>query len=128
MAQIALYLDEDVRPTLAKILRERGFNVLTAVEAGMIGKSDREQLELAISQGRAILTHNIGDYVQLAQEYARQQRSHAGIIISDQVPLKELLQRTLRLLATLSAEEMRGRFEWLNRYRSAKRASFREGQ
>ena len=34
MAKIALYLDEDVHPTLAQILRERGFDVLTTAEAG----------------------------------------------------------------------------------------------
>jgi len=33
MALIALYLDEDVHPRLATILRERGFDVLTAAMA-----------------------------------------------------------------------------------------------
>lgn len=117
MSAIALYLDEDVHPTLAVILRERGFDVLTASEAGMLEKSDPEQLELAARQGRAILTHNIRDYVQLARQYAEQNRAHAGIIVSDQLPLRELLRRTLKLLAALSAEEMANRFEWLSNYR-----------
>ena len=117
MATIALYLDEDVHPTLATILRERAFDVLTTSEAGMLGKSDPEQLEFAARQGRAILTHNIRDYVRLARQYAEQNRAHAGIIVSDQLPLRELLRRTLRLLTALSAEEMVNRFEWLSNYR-----------
>lgn len=117
MAQIALYLDEDVYPTLATILYERGFDVLHAAEANMLGKSDPEQLEFATSQGRSILTHNVRDYVQLAQQYAEQNRSHAGIIVSDQLPLKELLRRALKLLTALSAEEIVNRFEWLSTYR-----------
>ncbi len=117
MSAIALYLDEDVHPTLAAILRERGFDVLTASEAGMLGKSDPEQLEFAVRQGRAVLTHNIRDYVQLARQYAEQNRTHAGIIVSDQLPLRVLLRRTLKLLAALSAEEMTNRFEWLSTYR-----------
>lgn len=35
----------------------------------------------------------------------------------DQLPLRELLRRTLRLLTALSAEEMANRFEWLSNYR-----------
>lgn len=117
MARIALYLDEDVHPTLAKILRERGFDVRTTAEVGMLEKSDPEQLEFAAAQGRAILTYNVRDYVRLAQQYAEQQRTHAGIVVSDQLPLRELLRRTLRLLADLSAEEMVNQFEWLSNYR-----------
>ncbi len=117
MARIALYLDEDVHPTLARILRERGFDVLTAADVGMLGKSDPEQLEFAATHGRALLTHNVRDYVRLAQQYAEQKRAHAGIIVSDQLPLRELLRRTLKLLAALSAEEMVNRFEWLSAYR-----------
>lgn len=117
MPAIALYLDEDVHPALAVILRERSFDVLTASEAGMLGKSDPEQLEFATREGRAILTHNIRDYVQLARQYDERNRSHAGIIVSDQLPLRELLRRTLKLLTALSAEEIANRFEWLSNYR-----------
>jgi len=106
-----------VHPRLAKILRERGFDVLTTAEAGLLEKSDPEQLEFASGQGRAILTHNVRGYVQLAQQYAKQKRTHAGIIVSDQIPLRELLRRTLRLLAALSTEEMINRFEWLSSYK-----------
>jgi predicted nuclease of predicted toxin-antitoxin system len=117
MAAVALYLDEDVHPRLAMILRERGFDVLITAEAKMLEKSDPKQLEFAAQHGRVILTHNIGDYARLAQQYAKQNRVHAGIIVSDQLPLKELLHRTLRFFAARSREEMINRFEWLSDYR-----------
>ena len=68
MASVTLYLDEDVHPRLAMILRERGFDVLTTAEARMLERSDPEQLEFAAQHGRVIFTHNIGDYARLAQQ------------------------------------------------------------
>ncbi|MFQ6056883.1 MAG: DUF5615 family PIN-like protein [Methanosarcinales archaeon] len=118
MARIALYLDEEVKKTLARILRERGFDAISAHEAGMLGRSDSEQLNFAKSNNRAILTHNIGDYVDLAREYAYQDRPHCGIIVSNQLTLRELLRRILRLLSTYSAEEMKNRFEWLHNFKN----------
>jgi len=54
----------------------------------MLGKSDLDQLEYAIKQKRVLLTHNIGDFVQLSQEFARDEKPHFGILVSDQLPLK----------------------------------------
>jgi len=71
MARITLHLDEDVHPKLASILRERGFDAITTADAGMLENSDPDQLEFASSQGRTLLTHNVRDYVQLAQLYAK---------------------------------------------------------
>lgn len=42
MAQISLFLDEDVRVLLGRVLRERGFDVYHVLERGRKGKSDRE--------------------------------------------------------------------------------------
>ena len=59
MAQkIKLYLDEDVDPLLAKVIRDRGYDVLSTHEAKMHNSDDYKQLDFATSQGRAILTHN----------------------------------------------------------------------
>ncbi len=64
-SQIKIYLDEDVRLLLAKVLRERGYDVISCVEEGLIGLSDEQQLLQAISKERAILSHNIRDFVHL---------------------------------------------------------------
>lgn len=94
MAQkIKLYLDEDVDPLLAKVIRDRGYNVLTTHEAKMHKSDDYEQIDFATSQGRTILTHNIRDFHRIAKEYAEINKFHAGIILSSQLPFKELLKK-----------------------------------
>jgi hypothetical protein len=44
---ISLYPDEDVSVKIAVNLKNRGFDVLHAVEAGMLGARDEEQLKKA---------------------------------------------------------------------------------
>jgi uncharacterized protein with PIN domain len=44
---IKLYLDEMVPTDLARVLRQYGYDVVTAQEAGMLGKTDVEHLEYA---------------------------------------------------------------------------------
>jgi predicted nuclease of predicted toxin-antitoxin system len=118
MDVIQLYLDEDVRPLLAAVLRDRGYDVLTTAEAGMIGRSDAEQLDFATSQGRVLFTHNVRDYMRLSQEYSRTGRSHAGLILAPQMPFKELLRLTLRLLTQIGTEPFIDRVQWLTHLRA----------
>ena len=44
---------------LAEALRRRDYDVETTVEAGTMEASDEEQLAYAVSQQRALVTHNI---------------------------------------------------------------------
>lgn len=115
---IRLYLDEDAqRTTLVRALQARQIDVLTANEANQIGVSDTEQLAFATSQNRTIFTFNRGDFVQLHTEYLRQNRSHAGIIVSDQLEIGMITRRLLRLLDVRSAEDMRDWLEFLSNWR-----------
>jgi uncharacterized protein with PIN domain len=113
---IQLFLNEDVHTKLAKALRQRGFDAITTVEAGMSGSPDEEQLAFAASQGRAILTFNRGDYARLHKRYAEHGWEHSGIIISEQYPIGELLRRMLDLLMSLSADDMCNRLEYLSQW------------
>lgn len=47
-----LYLDEDVSVLLGELLDARGFDVITARDRGMLGKSDEEQLAYSASKER----------------------------------------------------------------------------
>ena len=47
-----LYFDEDVSVVLALVLVGRGFEVLTARDAAMLGRSDEEQLVFATNNRR----------------------------------------------------------------------------
>jgi uncharacterized protein with PIN domain len=117
MAPIRLYLDEDITDALARVLRARGFDCMSAFDIGGEGKTDLEQLDFAISQQRAIMTFNVKHFAALAKQYADQERSHYEIIMSNQLPFGELLRRVLTLLRLRSAEEMIDRLEWLQNYK-----------
>lgn len=103
---IHVYLDEDIDVLIATLLRSRGFVATTALQAGQLGKTDAEQLEYAISQRAAILTHNRIDFEDLAREYFEQKRFHSGIIIAVRNPYQEVLRRLLTILNTTTADEM----------------------
>ena len=63
---IRLYFDEDSsRHSLARELRFRGADVITAIEAGMVGRADEQQLEWTASNGRALYSFNRGDFYSL---------------------------------------------------------------
>jgi predicted nuclease of predicted toxin-antitoxin system len=62
MSTIRLFLDEDVWPGLAVVLRERGFDVVHAYEVERGGMPDADQLAYSAQEGRAILTHNTKDF------------------------------------------------------------------
>jgi predicted nuclease of predicted toxin-antitoxin system len=114
MAKIALLLDEDVRPMLGEILRQRGYEAIHVLEAGRAGKSDAEQLAYAVSQQRTILTHNIRHFRLLNQRYHEEGRQRFGILLSGQVTLRDLLRRALRFLGRHTADDVKNNLLWLN--------------
>jgi predicted nuclease of predicted toxin-antitoxin system len=110
---IRLYLDEDVHGDLGKALRQQGYDVLSVNEAKQHGLSDLQQLEFAIEQNRTIFTFNTVDFIELHLSYLSQTRSHSGIIVSKQIPIKETIRRLLILLDRMSAEEIQNQLYWL---------------
>lgn len=110
---IGVYTDEDMYGTLARALRERGYDALSTPEAGNTGYTDDEQLRYAISQQRAIVTFNVADFVQLHTDYLHGNINHWGIIVSKRVPIGEVVKRMLHLLNGLTADEMQNRLEYL---------------
>ena len=103
---ISLYLDQDVDILLAQLLRARGFDVQTTLEAGKLGAPDHDQIGYAASTGRAFFTHNRVDAENLAAEYAAAGTSHHGIIIAVRRPVYELRRRALILLDAVAADEI----------------------
>jgi hypothetical protein len=100
------YLDEDVSVLLAVLLRSRGFEVTTTVEAGQRGANDPQQLEYAILHGMTMVTHNRADFEELTRQYIAAGKSHAGIIIAVRRPAHDIARRLLALMDQVSAEEM----------------------
>jgi predicted nuclease of predicted toxin-antitoxin system len=64
-----LYLDENVDTLVAKILRTRGYDVLTTDEAKRKGTSDPSQLKFAVGSEMAIATMDRVDFELLAKEH-----------------------------------------------------------
>jgi len=103
-------------PKLARLLRERGFDAVSAHEVGNAELEDSEHLAYAVSQGRAILTYNAKDYAPLLDKYWWAGREHYGIIVSEQLPIGELLRRVLRFLNAVTADEMRNNYKNLGEF------------
>ncbi len=114
---VRLYCDEDsLRHALVLSLRKRGVDILTALESGMTGKKDEEQLAYAAARGLVIYSFNMGDFCRLHARWLAEQRSHAGIIVARQqhYSVGEQMRRLLRLVAAKTAEEMQNRLEFLS--------------
>lgn len=114
--KIRLYLDEDVDVALAAALRQRGMDVLTTQEAGHLGSRDEDQLAFATHVGRVFFTHNRSDFARLHKKITGMGCSHAGLVLSDQLPIGVLLRRISSLCFHLAQEEMSNRLEFLGQW------------
>ena len=114
--RIKLYLDEDVDVSLSIALKQKGIDVLTTQESGHKRLSDAEQLEFAVSNKRAILTHNKRDFILLHKKYLLEGIEHYGIILSDQRPIGEMLRGLSKLIFSLTVEQMKNRHEFLSNW------------
>jgi predicted nuclease of predicted toxin-antitoxin system len=110
---IELYLDEDVDVLIAELLEKRGYSALTARDAGKLGQEDSEQLEYAITQGRALFTHNRHDFEKLAQEYFETQQTHYGIILAIRRTPFDIVKRLTPLLNEITADEFQNQVRYL---------------
>jgi len=113
MDKMRLYLDEDVHKKVATALRLRGYDAISAHEIKEWGIRDKEQLDFAISQKRAIFTFNVGDYVILHKQYLKSNKKHYGIIISKQLTLSETINRLAVLLLRDKPEMLVNQLIWL---------------
>lgn len=87
----------------------------------MLGLDDEEQLDYAATRGMAILTCNAAHFLMLARAYETAGRAHAGIIISSEQYSRrrfgELLRLVLRLLNTLTADELMNGVIYLQQFK-----------
>ncbi len=74
-------LDEDLNPGVAETGRGLNLDVVSVHEIGRRGLDDREQLELAASDGRIFITRNRDDFIQLTVEFYQAGSPHPGILI-----------------------------------------------
>ena len=116
MSDVRLDVDEDAgENAVVEGLRARGFDLLTTIEAGKCGASDRDQLAFSLQQGRAIYTFNVGDFARLHRDYLSQGVDHHGIIVlpDQRCSIGEKIRRVAQFVSSVTAKEMVNRMEYL---------------
>ena len=77
-----LLLDEMFSDDIAQQLRAKGYDVVSAVaDPALVGLPDDQVLAYASTQGRALVTANIKDFVPLDGRYRAAGQSHTGLIL-----------------------------------------------
>jgi hypothetical protein len=77
-----LLLDEMFSDSIAQQLRANGHDVTSVVaDPALVGLPDELVLAYASSQGRALVTANIKDFVPLDSRYRAASQSHPGLIL-----------------------------------------------
>jgi hypothetical protein len=106
---IKFYVDEHVSRAVVRGLRERGVDVLTVTEAGMLGASDEEHLRRALMDGRVIFSQD-DDFLRLHALGSE----HAGIVYAPQhTPIGIIIQGLMLIYQILEPTEMAGTIEYL---------------
>lgn len=107
---LRFHLDENVDPAIAHGLRNRGIDVTTSGEIGLLSADDDVHLRVGQTEGRVIVTHD-EDFLKLAAAGV----SHAGIAYChiEARTIGEIV-RYLDLMADyLGPEDMQNRVEFI---------------
>jgi len=111
---VRLYFDEDVARDIVENLRQRGFDVLSARDAGQLHLDDDEQLAFAVAEGRAMVTHNRCDFELRHQRCLANGLPHCGIIIAKRRANDAVVvHKLLTLPDTVTADEMRDQLRYI---------------
>ena len=102
------YLDEDLSPKIADILRKNGIDALSAHEIGAVGVSDLQQLEFAGKEKRCLVTRNRDDFIKLTLRFFNDHRPHHGILIIPYTIPGDQFSRMAALLKTFAPNHPSG--------------------
>ena len=109
MERIRFLTDEHVPKAVAKGLRERGFDAVTAAEGGTLGAEDPRLLEHLKAEGRVVITHDT-DYLRLHAAGV----SHAGIVYAPpETSIGNMIRGALLIAEVLDSDAMMNHVEFL---------------
>lgn len=100
---IKVYADENVEKSVVFSLKEKGFDITSVNIEERKGLTDDDQLDFAIKEGRAILSHD-PDFVKICED-----KEHPGILfIPRRRKPEEIVKRVVRILEILDMEDLKG--------------------
>ena len=77
-----LLLDEHLRPSIARLLRDRGHDAVAVLEVpDLIGMLDMHVWKTAIAEGRTVVTENARDFVPATRATIAAGLAHPGLIL-----------------------------------------------
>lgn len=106
----ALLLDEMYSPALAEQLQKSGHDVVAiAGDPDRAGMLDEDVLALATAERRCLVTENGRDFALIRSQWAKEGRSHAGILYVSSARFPRGRQWTGRTLSALEERLSSGR-------------------
>jgi hypothetical protein len=101
---VKLALDEHFPPEIARQLRLRGHDVVTARELVTgTDRSDAELLARATAERRAVVTEDVADFVELHRAAVSSGRRHAGLVFTSPRRYPRTRRAIGRLVSALEA-------------------------
>lgn len=92
---------------------------MTASEANLLGRSDRDQLEYARANGHIVYTANMADFARLHAAAMRAGEWHPGIIVRtwQLMPVGQQLRAVLAIDELETPTSLQNRLLYLEEYR-----------
>lgn len=110
MASLRFYLDENVPVEIARQLKSRGIDAVTARDLDLLGEADTNHLKNATELGCVLCTYD-ADFLRLASSG----QQHSGLVIGQQDIhyIGEWVNWLTLMHAVYTSEEMIDRIEFL---------------
>lgn len=113
MSAPRFFTDEDIYAAVAPALRKAGLDAVGTPETGRLGESDESQLTFAAQKGRVLVTFNVAHFAARHAAWMQQGRHPAGIVVSSQRPIGDMLRRLIHLASACDSDALRDRLEYL---------------
>jgi len=106
---VKFYTDEHVARAVVRALRQRGVDVVTVPEVGLLGATDKEHLEWARAEGRVLFTQD-DDFLRLHAMGI----DHEGIAYATQgTSIGDIIRGLMQIFQLLEADDMKAHVEYL---------------
>ena len=110
-SEIRLYMDENIEIAVAQQIKQRGIDVVSVRDLGLLGDTDQHHLQGATEMERVLCTYD-SDFLRLAAAGFQ----HAGIIYARETTtsIGEWIKSLTRIHKTMTAADMTNHVEYLS--------------